>query len=170
MQNLELKAVFRDIEGARFLALNFGAEHQWTREQKDTYFKCDHGKLKLREVSDKPAELISYHRPEVAQAKISDYNIYKVNEPQHLKKVLAAVLPQTVVVKKQRDLYLWKNVRIHVDKVDTLGVFIEFEAVIDEMNGPRISQERIDLLTAHFGIKVDDKIKVGYFELLESQK
>lgn len=33
------------------------------------------------------------------------------------------------VVSKARRLFLWEGVRIHLDQVDSLGNFIEFEAV-----------------------------------------
>jgi len=33
-------------------------------------------------------------------------------------------------VKKKRQLYLFRNARIHVDKVEKLGTFIEFEVMV----------------------------------------
>jgi adenylate cyclase, class 2 len=169
MQNLELKAKCSDLLIFRRLAEEIGAIWQWRHAQQDTYFNGDNGKLKLREVDEKPAELIAYNRPALAQAKISNYNLVIINEPDQFKKVLSIALRQTIIVKKYRDLYLWNNVRIHLDEVQDVGSFVEFEAVIDADNNERISQDRIDYLVSHFNIKESDKINIGYYELLESQ-
>ena len=45
---------------------------------------------------------------------------------------LAAALGIRTVVRKQRTVYLHKNVRIHLDAVDGLGTFLEFEAVMPD--------------------------------------
>ena len=169
MQNLELKAHCHDISLACCLAEKKGGVRQWSRLQIDTYFKVDHGKLKIRQVGNRHAELIAYNRPSTAAAKISHYDIYEIADPEHFKNLLSLALEQTVVVKKQRDLYLWKNVRIHIDKVENLGNFFEFEAVIDSENNKIVSQERIDELTLYFGIHQNDMINVGYYELLKAR-
>ena len=169
MQNLELKAHCHDISLACCLAEKKGGVRQWSRLQIDTYFKVDHGKLKIRQVGNRHAELIAYNRPSTAAAKISHYDIYEIADPEHFKNLLSLALEQTVVVKKQRDLYLWKNVRIHIDKVENLGNFFEFEAVIDSENNKIASQERIDELILHFGIQQNDMINVGYYELLKAR-
>ncbi len=47
-----------------------------------------------------------------------------------------------VVVSKRRRLFLWEGVRIHLDEVEDLGNFVEFEAVLPQAG---------DLATAHEG-------------------
>lgn len=74
-----------------------------------------------------------------------------------------------VVVKKERKLYLYKNARIHLDTVENLPhSFVEIEVVIrsddDANNAHLLMQELIDILN----IKPDDKISVGYRDLLIS--
>jgi len=166
MQNLELKAKYPDIAGARRLAAAIGAQQQWRRQQIDTYFKVTTGKLKLREEEGKTAELIAYNRKAQANEKISEYDIYAIENPACFKQLLSAVLETLVEVKKQRELFLWENVRIHLDIVASLGRFMELEAVIDPENDVAISRQRIHTLLNHFQIKNDDLINVGYFELL----
>ncbi len=169
MQNLELKARYSDIAKAQRLALEIGARRQWRRTQHDTYFKVGRGKLKLRQDGES-VELIAYHRPEEMNAKISDYHIYKTSNAADLKKALSIVLQEDVVVSKQRELYLWKNVRIHLDIVDRLGAYLEFEAVIDQKNDLKTSRRRIDTLISHFEIEQNDLVNVGYYELLKGQQ
>ena len=43
-----------------------------------------------------------------------------------------AALGTVVVVSKRRRLFLWEGVRIHLDEVEGLGSFVEFEAVLPD--------------------------------------
>jgi len=169
MQNLELKSKCADLAAAGRLAAALGAQRQWRRQQIDTYFKVATGKLKLREEEGQTAELIAYNRTAQPDAKISDYDIYAIDDPLHFKQMLGGVLHVLVVVKKQRELYLWENVRIHLDSVENLGRFLELEAVLDATNDVVVSRQRIHALMHHFQIKDDDLMSVGYFELLKEQ-
>ena len=47
-----------------------------------------------------------------------------------LKTALVAALGIRGVVHKRREIYLWHNVRIHLDEVAGLGALVEFEAVL----------------------------------------
>jgi len=168
MKNLELKAIYpsADFKTLTPLIKDLGAEKKWTRTQTDTYFTIPTGKLKLREVQDVPAELIAYHRPSKA-VKTSDYKIYQTLKPADLKSVLSHVFPIDLVIKKQRTLYLWKNLRIHLDQVDQLGHFIEFEAVLSEQDTANQSHVRLDLLLQKLSIQQEHIVNVGYYELLK---
>lgn len=169
MQNLELKVKCADPALTSHLAENLGAVRQWRRQQIDTYFKVSNGKLKLREEQGETAELIAYYRRDQKNAKISEYDIYAIQDTLHFKQLLGSVMETLAVVKKQRQLYLWKNVRIHIDSVENLGHFLELEAVLDAANDESASSERIQTLMTHFQIKNEDLISVGYFELLREQ-
>jgi adenylate cyclase, class 2 len=68
-------------------------------------------------------------------------------------------------VVKERRIYLWENVRIHLDRVDGLGHYLEFEAVLSEDAGSDISQERVDYLTRVLGIRPQDTIAGSYSDL-----
>jgi predicted adenylyl cyclase CyaB len=170
MQNLELKAHYEDDQQAvkRAQALNINRE--WTRTQVDTYYIVSDGKLKLRQVDGQQAELISYKRPEKANAKVSDYRLYHSKSGDVLHQVLSHVHEVDTQVVKQRTLYLWENVRIHIDRVESLGNFIEFEAVMSEQDDIKISQQRIDFLIEHFDIQPEHFIDTGYYELLKKDQ
>jgi hypothetical protein len=82
-RNIELKA--RDPDPARSLQLSLaiGAkEHGWL-QQLDTYFRIQHGRLKLRE-QDGSAELIQYERPDEAIERASNYRIIPIHDPDGL--------------------------------------------------------------------------------------
>ncbi len=170
MQNLELKAHCRDLKSAATIAARIGAELKWTQRQNDTYFVVLQGKLKLREVEGQPAELIAYHRSQRNEAKVSNYIRYETCEPALLKQILAMSLLQEATVAKQRTLYQWQNVRIHLDQVQGLGSFIEFEAVLSDSEDILLSQERLQFLKTKFAIGTEDLIPVGYYELQKQKR
>ena len=71
-----------------------------------------------------------------------------------------------VVVSKQREVYLRHNVRIHLDEVNHLGAFLEFEAVIgggvNEETGRRLIAELRD----RFAISETQLVRASYSDLL----
>jgi adenylate cyclase class IV len=89
-----------------------------------------HGRLKLREIVGVRAELIQYERSNEARSRKSEYRLTPISHPEELKASLAAALGLRGQVEKHRHVLLWHNVRIHLDKVKSLGTFIEFEAVM----------------------------------------
>jgi len=169
LQNLEIKAVYPNLEYAAAQAIAIGAHLEWECEQQDTYFKVAQGKLKLRQVSGHPAELIHYQRSTTSEVKTSDYLIYRTSDPDMLGRILESFLHSDTVVKKNRTLYLWHNVRIHLDRVEGLGNFIEFEAVITDNADHILSRERLEYLITIFAIDPDALQTVGYYELINSR-
>lgn len=168
MQNLELKAKYSHLRRAHALAGTLGAQRHWTKRQIDSYFSVPNGKLKLRQVENEQGELIAYLRPSERNARVSDYTIYNTADPVALKKTLLHVLPPAIDVVKERTLYTWKNVRIHLDQVEHLGCFVEFEAVMQSSRDKITSQENLDFLQSHFHIHPDDLVDCGYDELLRA--
>lgn len=170
MENLEIKAFYHDLLKATDIALRIGAVKKWSKNQIDTYFSVPLGRLKLREESGSFANLISYNRPNQKSAKVSEYYIYQTKDNQTLKHVLSQVIPIDIVVEKKRTLFLWENVRIHLDNVKFLGNFIEFEAVLSSTKDRKKSLQQLKMLISQFDIKDDTLIPCGYFDLLEQKK
>ena len=130
MRNIELKARLHDWARAvavceRLHAWAYGIIHQV-----DTYFVVPKGRLKLRESEPGDDYLVYYERPDEADAKACDYLLQVVDRG--VKPLLAAALGVRTVIEKRRTLYLWENVRLHLDCVEGLGEFIEFEAVLSD--------------------------------------
>ncbi|MBN2412159.1 class IV adenylate cyclase [candidate division KSB1 bacterium] len=165
MKNLEIKAFCADLKRAENIALSIGAKKIWEHEQRDTYFKVHKGKLKLRQVDGEIAELIFYERPPIKESKISSYSIYRTTNADELSALMAKFLDIDLVVLKTRTLYLWSNVRIHLDRVNNLSTFIEFEAVLDGEKDVKASQARIQFLMDSFSIRQNDLLSKGYCEL-----
>jgi predicted adenylyl cyclase CyaB len=125
--NLELKARIRSCANAAAQAESGGAQFQGILRQVDTYFVVRSGRLKLREEAGGRAELIAYERPEEHSERWSEYRTVPVADPGGLKMVLAGTLGVLAEVKKERHLYLYRGARVHLDHVEGLGEFIEFE-------------------------------------------
>ncbi|HEU4736766.1 MAG TPA: class IV adenylate cyclase [Solirubrobacterales bacterium] len=153
-RNVELKA--RDPDRVRSLATceGIGAEPQGVLLQRDTYFQAPHGRLKLREEEGVRPHLIAYERLDGVEARESRYRIIETEEPEELKAALRGTLGVKVVVAKERRLFLWEGVRIHLDQVDGLGDFIEFEAVADA--GSDLSHEEAQVRTLRRAFEIDD--------------
>lgn len=168
MQNLEFKATLRNFDGAVEVARAIGARGSGVLQQVDTYFNTSSGRVKLREFvnSEIPAELIAYQRADEAVARLSTFERCEIDDPGALKRGLAATLGVRAVVEKDRHLFLWEGVRIHIDRVSGLGDFIEFEAVLGEGETVADAERRLGYLTERFGIGSDDILSTSYADLL----
>ena len=164
-RNIELKARCPDLARAAAAAKDIGATRAGELRQCDTYFHVPTGRLKLRETDGKPAELIAYARADSPEFRDSRYHLVPAPDPAALKTALASVLGVRGEVRKVRELWMYHNVRIHLDAVAGLGTFTEFEAVISSAADEAASQERLETLTSALGIGDDDRISVSYSDL-----
>ncbi len=169
--NLEIKARCSDLGAARDRAKAIATEWIGVDHQVDTYFKTRAGRLKLRESSLSGGQLVSYLRPDQQGPKRSDYQLLPVSDPDGLKALLSELLGVHQIVRKQREIALYQNVRIHLDRVEGLGSFIEFEAVFDGDPAEEHEQQRkVDFLCEALGIRDEDLIAISYEGLLENPR
>jgi homotetrameric cytidine deaminase len=161
--NVELKARDLDPEVTLTRCVALGAADRGVLHQTDTYFMARRGRLKLR-VGDDGTELIAYRRPDMAEASESAY--VRVPAPESLVEALHAALGTTVVVSKRRRLLIWEGVRIHLDEVDGLGSFIEFEAVLPDAGDLETARAKVARLRSELAIEDDALVSVGYADLL----
>ncbi|MGH7137812.1 MAG: class IV adenylate cyclase [Pirellulales bacterium] len=164
-RNIELKARIDSLEAARETCARI-ASFSARERQTDTYFRCSHGRLKLRERMALPAQLVGYARANATTPRASDYWLVPVSEPSLLKAALAATLGVLVIVEKQRDVFLYQNVRIHLDRVSELGEFVEFEAVLAPGDDEQAAFELVSALAARLGVETDHLIDGSYSDLL----
>jgi homotetrameric cytidine deaminase len=165
--NVELKARDADPTATAARCLAIGAEDHGLLFQRDTYFARAGGRLKLRDRGEDGSELIAYRRPDGTEPEESSYVLAPVAAPEGLGEALDAALGTTVVVVKRRHLFIWENVRIHLDEVEGLGTFLELEALV----GPALSDlptahEKVRRLRTELAIEDDALVAVGYADLL----
>src|SRR3954465_3321524 len=168
MNNVELKAELRDIGVARAICRAVGASFILAFEQTDTYFRVAHGRLKKRDTDDEPCEYIFYERPNRAGPKLSHFTIY--SEEQALERFGRHPLPVWVTVRKRRELWMHANVRIHLDRVEGLGTFLEFEALVSRDHSVAQCQEAVAQLKAKFQPVLGELIDCGYSDLIASDQ
>lgn len=164
-RNVELKARDPDPARSRAVCAELGAEDRGLLSQRDTYFRAADGRLKLREDGGRAAELIAYRRADLPGERESAYRIVEVPQPEDLRRALAETLGVEVVVAKQRHLFLWENVRIHLDEVEGLGSFIELEAVADPESDLTREQQQVQALRDAFGIAESSLVALSYSDL-----
>ena len=129
--DVEFKARVADLAPVRERLQALGPRFAGLDHQRDTYFHVPHGRLKLREGTVETA-LIHYARADVAGVKRSDVTLYRpvsAAEAVVLGRVLTTALGVRVVVEKRREIYFVGHVKVHLDDVPGLGLFVEVEAI-----------------------------------------
>ncbi len=165
-RNIETKRRCPDLAVVRSRSLAMGSFAQGKLVQADTYFAVSEGKLKLRQIEGAAqAELIRYERESTGIARASDYTIERIaaREAESLIARLAAQHGVRCVVRKVRELLLWRNVRIHLDTVDRLGTFVELESVVSEKTDEPTARLNFDecFATLHLGAMQEELKSYG---------
>jgi homotetrameric cytidine deaminase len=165
--NVELKARDPDPDATVARCVALGAQDEGVLTQRDTYFAGRHGRLKLRQQGAAGDELIAYRRPDAVQAGESSYVRARAEDADALREALDAALGTLVVVAKRRRLFIWENVRIHLDDVDGLGTFLELEAVVTP-DGSDLDDARAKVARLREALAIEDGSLVaqGYSDLL----
>jgi len=162
-KNLEFKARLGDLATARRHALALGATEGAVLAQVDTYFRAVSGRLKLREINGTVAELIAYDRPEGDAHRWSRYRRVAVGDPAGMKAALSDAMGLRGIVAKTRHLYLWNDCRIHLDEVEQLGTFLEFEVI--SQGDEAFDRDRMASLMSAFELGEADGILASYSDL-----
>ena len=166
--NIEIKARLADLPRTRGVVAAISDTSPQTLRQRDTFFRCTTGRLKLREIGVGQAELIFYSRPDVAGAKQSDYEVTSVADPELLRVVLSRALGVTQTVEKTRVLYLVGQTRVHLDLVDGLGDFLELEVVLRPGQNSAEGQAIATDLMQRLGIRDTDLCSTAYADMLSA--
>jgi adenylate cyclase class 2 len=169
--NVELKARLDKPAYAVDVCKRIGAVDKGVIEQIDTYFTLGRHRLKLREQSDGTNCLIGYSRPDRPEARRSQYRLAPIENAGAMKAMLSRQWGVKVVVKKERRWFLWEGrVRIHLDLVEGLGTFLEFEAVIDSVPGYDEDAALLDIarLSHDFGLTQRDLVAGSYASMVKA--
>jgi predicted adenylyl cyclase CyaB len=164
--NIEIKAVLRDWNKTCRLAAAISDLPVEILEQEDTFFACPTGRLKLRRFSANRGELIAYQRENVVGTKSSHYLIAPTSDPVALHNVLSDALGIIGVVRKQRYLYRHGQTRIHLDKVEELGTFLELEVVMKPDQPAAEGEQIARSLMEKLEIMPGDLIAGAYLDLI----
>jgi predicted adenylyl cyclase CyaB len=149
VHNIEIKVPLPERPAVERRLEELGAQRQWARRQRDTFFEVVSGWLKLREAEGAGPELIAYQRSTAETGpRPSEYEIAALPDAELWKRLLGRVLPQEVVVAKERTLWLYRHTRIHLDRVDDLGDYLELETVAREIDLAEAREESDHVIEA----------------------
>jgi len=169
MENIEIKARLVNPDQTRDLIKKLDHTYVGLDHQIDTYFKTTNGRFKLRQSSLSGPYLIFYLRENRSGPKSSVYQKLSVDDPEGLKELLIKMQGLHTTIEKKRDIYLYENVRIHLDEVIKLGSFLEFEAVMDEkFNNREVEFKKVEYLMKKLGIADEDLIRESYENLIQN--
>jgi adenylate cyclase class IV len=167
--NIEIKARVAALETVRAKALSLASGPGEILRQTDTFFVVPEGRLKIREFDDGTGELIAYHRPNTPGLRQSVYTRYPCNDARALCDTLSRVLPVHGVVRKEREVAIIGQTRVHFDTVEGLGTFIELEVILSDdepaHHGEHIARDLLRTLQ----IPDESLIAEAYIDLLDGR-
>jgi predicted adenylyl cyclase CyaB len=167
--NVEIKARVRDPAGLRERAAALADGPCTELRQEDAFFPVPTGRLKLRRIEGRGAELIFYQRADRLEAAVSTYRRTPVQDPDGLAETLGEALGADVVVRKVRGLFHVGRTRIHVDEVEGLGHYMELEVVLREGERADEGAREAARIATQLGIEEHDYVQCAYADLLRSR-
>ena len=139
------------------------------RRQGDTFFRVPHGRPKLRRIRDSPhGTLIYYDRPDRPESRYSEYHLALVDDAEEVETLLDTALGTLVKVDKTRHLFLYGATRIHLDRVENLGCFVELETVMQYQTEEEARAEHV-LVKQTLGLDEREIVAVSYGDLLQER-
>lgn len=167
-RNIEIKARVADIDALRMRACALAGGPATLIEQDDRFFAVPRGRLKLRRFADGSAELIHYQRADTPEAKASDYVRVPVPDADALALALERACGLQGRVVKRRWLLIVGATRIHLDRVEGLGDFMELEVVLRDDQPEAEGVAIAEALMSDLGLAHAERIAGAYLDLLSA--
>ena len=167
-RNVEIKARINpdDFGDLRMLAASIATDGPIELNQTDTFFTSTTGRLKLREFPDGSAELIFYERPDCEGPKTSCYVRSDCPSPETMKKALGGALGVLGVVEKNREVFFVEQTRVHLDRVNGLGTFLELEVVLGPDDSEESGQQIASEILKRLNVADSQLVACAYFDLI----
>ncbi|NMK47330.1 class IV adenylate cyclase [Achromobacter sp. Bel] len=169
-RNVEIKAQVDSLAAIEPLAAALSGQEPVAIDQDDTFFTCTHGRLKLRAFADGTGELIFYQRADDSGPKESFYVISPTDSPDTLRDALTRAYGAIGRVKKQRTVFMAGRTRIHLDRVEGLGEFLELEVVLRDGESAEAGMEEARTLMQSLGVAPTQLLPGAYLDLLASRR
>jgi predicted adenylyl cyclase CyaB len=171
-KNYELKVKLHNYDVAKWKAESyihrFKDKQHFFEEQKDIYYyKVDGKRLKLRIINNEYGHLVYYDRKDSRNKRVSKYLLSDTKNPLELDKILRRFFKVQLIVKKTREIFIVKNLRIHLDRIQSCGIFLEFEIIYKSLDEAKTLMKE---LMKYFNIKRTDFTKDSYSDLILKKK
>jgi adenylate cyclase class IV len=168
-RNIEIKARVADLDALAARAAAIADGEPVEIRQDDTFFRCDNGRLKLRTHADGTGELIFYRRADRGGPKESFYVLAPTAAPDALREALTLANGQAGRVVKHRTLFMVGRTRVHLDRVEGLGDFMELEVVLADGEPSEAGVREAHELMARLRIPADCLVEGAYHDLLRQR-
>ncbi len=127
------------------------------------------GRLKLRAFSIEAGELIFYRRVNQAGPKESFFVRSPTSSPETLRESLSLAYGQIGRIRKYRTLFLVGRTRVHLDRVEGLGHFLELEVMLVGEESAEEGVREASQLMDQLGIQPEQLIEGAYLDLMLAQ-
>ena len=166
-RNVEIKARIDSVEALAQRVAPLATGGPTVLRQDDTFFHCETGRLKLRAFDADQGELIFYRRPDTRGPRESFYLRTPTPAPDTLRTSLTLAYGAAGRVVKQRVLYWIGRTRVHLDRVEGLGEFLELEVVLDEDEDAEVGVAEANRLMALLGVTNAQLVDRAYVDLMQ---
>lgn len=167
-RNIEIKARIDGIDTLLLQARALADGEPELIEQDDSFFHVAHGRLKLRQFGDGSAELIHYHRGDGLEARASEYVRVSVPDAAALREALVRGCGLRGRVRKRRWLLMLGQTRLHLDRVEGLGDFLELEVVLREGQSDDEGRAIADGWMMRLGLQHAPRLGGAYVDQLDA--
>jgi predicted adenylyl cyclase CyaB len=167
-RNIEIKARVPDMPALAARATAIADSGPVEIPQDDTFFVVPHGRLKLRVHADGHGELIAYRRADDGGPKVSTYVLSPTASPDTLRDALAMSNGVEGRVIKHRTLFLVGRTRVHLDRVQGLGDYMELEVVLADGEDAEAGMREAHELMARLQISPECLVQGAYHDLLRA--
>jgi adenylate cyclase class IV len=168
MQTIEFKAELRDVDAARAQCAALHAEPVASMRQIDTAYRLTDGRLLRRDTPGEPPRWIFYHRPNHVRPRMCNYTLLNDDQARH--RWGTQNLKPWLTVAKTRELWALDGVRIHLDEVDDLGTFVEFQADVSRTFDVKKCHRAIARLRETFGPILGEPTGAAYADLVAQRE
>jgi predicted adenylyl cyclase CyaB len=167
-RNIEIKARIESVAQLTPRVAELASEGPLEIAQDDTFFACENGRLKLRAFSNDSGELIFYRRANQSGPKESFYIRSPTSSPESLRESLSLAYGQIGRIRKYRTLFLVGRTRVHLDRVEGLGHFLELEVVLVDDESSEHGILEASQLMAKLGIQPGQLVEGAYLDLMKA--
>jgi predicted adenylyl cyclase CyaB len=165
-RNIEIKARIENVSALTPKVAALATEGPLEIAQDDTFFNCVTGRLKLRALSNDSGELIFYRRVNQSGPKESFYIRSPTTSPETLRESLSLAYGQIGRIRKYRTLFLVGRTRVHLDRVEGLGHFLELEVMLVDDESAEAGVREASELMDKLGIHPTQLIEGAYLDLM----
>ena len=169
-RNVEIKARIERLDVLVKRAAAIASQGPIELTQDDTFFACGSGRLKLRAFADGTGELIFYQRPDEHGPKESFYLISPTTDANALRELLARAYGEAGRVVKHRTLFLAGQTRIHLDRVDDLGDYLELEVVLAADESTESGVRTAHAVMRQLAVEPSQLVEGAYVDLLRRSR